>query len=610
MSILDLYNKRENKKIFQNVGKSMNMQVPSNAYDTVIDKTEMIKRPISPNNVDNNFIQTSIIDLYNNGVYASVSSINSSQGLMQNYYNTYGYTSLIGDVTSYLMGLKDATHLVQSGLSSLIPGVTRSGIGTFALNTTNILLRSPFVSNIINNILPSPFSIYPDGVIKWQHLPSQMFLTTNPPNEFITTTDNGTDLLGIISNGVASIFASTVSGISNSGTLTMFDWERALGKGLNTAEIIMMAKSGLKYTKAVGWYDPTRPRWSGKTGYITYDRYIAYSNGELSYSRAKEKYNDTMIDRLNNNVQATSLASLASTPPPQTNVPIVDNFLPKDNSFLSNTLLSNSAAKVSAYKASLGQTTDPDKEPEKIYTNRPDIRENINRLGFPLYNRDESSKYNIDRGYIDEINMQDIIEDSYTYENALTRDLIDFRFEDISSKGRDNPVTLLFRATISGLSDDFSPNWNDIKYLGRPDSFHVYEGYSRKISFDMTIYCNSKKEVVPQWRKINRLAGMCYPISYSSGRVMKAPIMRLTIGNLYRRVYGFLDAFSITVNDDAMWDTELGYQLPHIITAKIGFVVMYENDNQGAPITDISHFNNSTGFPQLDGTTEAIFGSR
>ena len=581
-------------KIFSKVGKSVVDNIPVDAYDTTFD-------------------QTSVVDLYNSNLYNSVSSVNSNKGLLDVYYKKYGYLSLIGDIGSYLIGTKDATSLLQSGLSTIIPGVTKSGIGTFALHTINLSLRTPFISNLINNAVPSPFAIRPEGVIKWQYLPSQMLLASNPPTDYATSDNSGDLLTGIISNAAAGLLATTISGLSKSGTLTGYDWDRAVNTAFDTADIITLSATGLKYTKAVGWYDVTRPTWSDRPGFITYDRYIAYADGELNYPKVSSNYKDTMLDRFDPQANtAKSLASLAKEPLSQlVNAPIPSNTIPTVTSDISKGILSNGLDTTKAYKAAMGQTIDPDKDPDKKYTNQPGIREKMDRLGFPLYNKSESINLGIKGGWNDAINIQDIIEDnSYNYENAQQRDIIDFKFEDISSIGRNNPVILLFRAAIMGLTDDWTPSWTDTKYLGRPDTFYTYEGYTRKIGFDMKVYCNSRNEVVPQWRKLNRLAGMCYPVSYANNRAMKAPIIRLTIGNLYRRIYGFLDSFGLTIDDDTLWDTDLGYQLPMIITAKIGFTVMYESDGQGAPISNMPHFNQDRTFPQQDGTGESIYGNR
>jgi len=601
-------------KIFTKIGKGVVNNIPSDAYDTTFNRYDLTEAIPT---ADKSFDKTSVVELYNNSVYSSVSSLNSGQGIMDVYYKTYGYNSLIGDAASYLIGTKDASHLLMGGLSTLIPGVTNNSIGSFILHTANMALRSPFISNIVNTFLPSPFNILDNSVIKWQYMPSQLYLTTHPPPSY-QVNGEGSGILDIIGNAAASVLASTVSGLANSGGFTSFDWDRAFGKGLQTAEIIQMSQAGLKYTEAVAFFDTTRPKWANDTSLYTYDRYIGYSDGQIVYPKSAARYNDTMIDRYNSKFGAgiipDNLAALANAPAqalqnPPTPSDLTD-IISTGRSDASSLFLGNGTDNAKAYQAALGGQVDPNREPEKIYTNRPDIREAMHRLGFPLYGTRDSQ---IPGDWNDAINIQDLIDDpNYSYEKSDQRDIIDFRFEDISSIGRLNPITLLFRAAITGLTDDWSPEWSDIKYLGRPDTFYTYSGYTRKISFEMKVYCNSKNEVVPQWRKLNRLAGMCYPVSYAGNRAMKAPILRLTIGNLYRRVYGFLDSFGITIPDEALWDTDIGYQLPMSLDAKIGFTIMYEADGQGAPQSDNPHFNQDKLFPSLanDGTGEQIYGNR
>lgn len=592
--ILELYN-NSSKKIFANVGRTLEQSI--------------IDRKLPP--IDEEFDRTTMVQRYNNSIYSSVSSINSNQSILQTYYKTYGYNALIGDAVGYLTGLKDATSLLQSGLSLFVPGVTRGTVGSVILGLTNQALRNPFIENTINNFLPSPINLIPEGQIRWQTLPSELFLQSTPPPDYVANS-NPEDVVGnIIKNAGISLFASTLSGLSTSGTLTSFDWQRAFGKGLDTAETIMLAKAGIKYTKAVAWFDTTRPIWSDRPGYYTYDKYIAYSNGDINYSNSKEKYKDTILDRYYESINPSpskSLKDIANKNGGSTTNPAVpNNFIPKANSPISNGLLNNNVNNIKAYKASLGNNIDPVAEPEKKYSNSgisnngEKISDIINRLGFPQFSREESSKYGISDAYYDKINRLDLNDPN----EKNVKDIITFKFEDISSESE--PVSIRFRSTLTGISDSISPEWNATKYLGRPDKFYTYDSVDRSISFSFKVYSYSKNEVPYQWRKINRLAGLCYPVSYSGNRVMKSPIIRLTIGNLYERIYGFIDSLDFKFDDDVMWDTEDGYQLPMVVDITISFKMMYLVDGSGAPLTNLPHFKQGTTFTLPDNKFLSIY---
>lgn len=595
-------------KIFTKIGKTNITETP------YISNNGSVLDNIPPNTYDIEFENPNLITMYDS-IYNQIRTNNSNnQGILQNYYKTYGYTSLIGDISSYLLGIKDASSLMQSGTSMLIPGVTKSAIGSFLLKTTNISLRNPFISNAINSILPSPFSMIEEGTIKWQYLPSQIFLSSNPQNIYISEGDSGGLIDGIIKNAAASVVTSTLSGLASSGKLTSFDFERLLGTTYNTLEILSLSSTGLKYTKAVGWYDTTRPIWASTPGYITWDKYISYAGDELSYSKAKEMYKDTMLDRYdpNKSNKIQSLPALAKESTKQlNNPPIPSSAIPSTPSAISNNILTKNADKIKLYNDAFGKSINPSENSDLVYSNRSDIRDKMNRLGFPLYNKADSINLNIKNGHLDMINMKDIIYDSaeYDYKSEEYRDLIDFRFEDISSVGKNNPIILVFRSAIKNLSDKFTPSWSEKVYIGRPDKFYTYTGFTRDISFSMNVYCNSKDEIIPQWRKINRLAGMCYPVAYSNNVSMKSPILRLTIGDLYQGIYGFINSLTINVIDESFWGIDIGYQLPMVISVDIGFTVIYEVDGLGAPITDSPHFYQRKMFPsENEEEAKSIFG--
>lgn len=590
--ILELYNKR---KIFSNVGKSLEQSI--------------VDRKLPP--IDTEFDKTTMVQRYNNSIYSSVSSVNSNQSILQTYYRNYGYSSLIGDAAGYLTGIKDATSLLQSGLSLFVPGVTRGSVGSLILGLTNQALRNPFIENTINNFLPSPINLIPEGQIRWQTLPSELFLQSTPPPDYVANSSPDDIVGNIIRNTGISLFASTISGLSTSGTLTSFDWQRAFGKGLDTVETIMLAKAGIKYTKAVAWFDTTRPVWSDRPGYHTYDKYIAYSNGDITYSNSKEKYKDTILDRYYNTINpqpAKSLKDIANKNGGSTiNPALPSNYIPKANSPISNGLLNNNVNNVAAYKASLGKSIDPVAESDKKYSNSgisnsgEKVADVINRLGFPQYNREESSKYGIEDAYYDKINRLDLNDPN----EKNVKDIITFKFEDISSESE--PVSIRFRSALNNISDQISPSWNENEYLGRPDSFYTYKGVKRSISFSFKVYSYSKDEVPYQWRKLNRLVGLCYPTQYSGNRAMKAPIIRLTIGNLYERVYGFIDSLDFKYDDDVMWDTEDGYQLPMVVDVTVSFTLMYLVDGSGAPKTNLPHFKQITTFTLPDNKFLSIY---
>jgi hypothetical protein len=139
-----------------------------------------------------------------------------------------------------------------------------------------------------------------------------------------------------------------------------------------------------------------------------------------------------------------------------------------------------------------------------------------------------------------------------------TEDLIEFYFTGlkIQAGGVNRPAEIIaFRATFDSITDNHSPKWNPIKYMGRGDPLYVYDGYERSISFGFTVHIGSRDEMKASWRKLNHLASWTAP-EYTKGGLIRGPIIRLNIGHLYRKMPGFISSLSYTFdNAGTTWET-------------------------------------------------------
>jgi len=160
---------------------------------------------------------------------------------------------------------------------------------------------------------------------------------------------------------------------------------------------------------------------------------------------------------------------------------------------------------------------------------------------------------------------------------SIGKDFIPFKFYD-----KVNKKWIIFRASLSGISDSISPEWSEEKYIGRPDKVYTYQGVDRKVSFQFQIYPKTKQELPILWEKLNYLVGMCYP-SWDKSDRMVAPFMELTIGNLWKDTPGKLDSVSITVEDNSTWEYDIHFQLPKFISVNIDFTYIgkYKPDAKG-----------------------------
>ena len=130
-----------------------------------------------------------------------------------------------------------------------------------------------------------------------------------------------------------------------------------------------------------------------------------------------------------------------------------------------------------------------------------------------------------------------------------------------------------FRGTVSGISENFSPSYTEIKYSGRAEPVYVYDSFKRDISFNFKVYPTSRAEMKPIWTKLERLSTFTMPKYLGKG--FTAPgqgELFMTIGKLYENTPMILTTLSYSYSDETPWD--LDYGLPMGIDIQVGCTVL------------------------------------
>ena len=163
---------------------------------------------------------------------------------------------------------------------------------------------------------------------------------------------------------------------------------------------------------------------------------------------------------------------------------------------------------------------------------------------------------------------------------ADAKDLIKFYFQDGAVAQGSNYAVMAFRATMTGFTDSFSPGWDRIDIMGRPDGAYLYNSFERSISFNFTVAALSRSEMIPMWRKLNYLASYTMP-DFNGNSKPSGPFMRITIGDLFHQTPGFITSLSYTIPDDATWDIADDHvdnkdskQLPMVVEASVSFTIV------------------------------------
>lgn len=151
-----------------------------------------------------------------------------------------------------------------------------------------------------------------------------------------------------------------------------------------------------------------------------------------------------------------------------------------------------------------------------------------------------------------------------------TDDQIAFFFYDVV-----NEKYIPFRAAIKGLAESSAASWEEMPFIGRGDKVYSYGGFNRSISFTISIVINSLVELAPTWQRINYLTTLVKPANYTTAkfgnsnlnnqplnRFMIAPMVMLTLGDMYKEQPILIQSLTTTVPDDASWETSNETNMP------------------------------------------------
>lgn len=189
----------------------------------------------------------------------------------------------------------------------------------------------------------------------------------------------------------------------------------------------------------------------------------------------------------------------------------------------------------------------------------------------------------------DAVNMLDV-GDTTDGTGKTINDLIKFRFDTMevdsvsTTQGAAGTTALVFRAFLTGLQDNHSAEYTPFRYTGRGENFYTYNGFTREISFNFKVAAQSRPEMKILYRKLNYLTSQLYPdyqqfVGGATTGFMRAPLIKLTIGDYIAYQPGFLKGLSITVPDDAPWEIAFDKQVVPVSDANRQVV---ENTATGA----------------------------
>lgn len=182
------------------------------------------------------------------------------------------------------------------------------------------------------------------------------------------------------------------------------------------------------------------------------------------------------------------------------------------------------------------------------------------------------------------------------------RDLIKFRIKSIDNDKPTQGVYTVFRAYINNIRRTVLPKWNPYTYIGRGESFYLYDGFTETISVSFTIAASSRYEMKPLYQKLNYLISTLTP-DYKNNK-MRGNISELTIGNFVLYQPGVITNLDMTIDEDSNWEIAIDeyenekdkdmHELPQLIKCTLSFIPIYnflpKKSETQSPFIGIDYF--------------------
>jgi len=157
-------------------------------------------------------------------------------------------------------------------------------------------------------------------------------------------------------------------------------------------------------------------------------------------------------------------------------------------------------------------------------------------------------------------------------------DLVKFRIGVIDNNDPSKKTYIHFRAFLDDMSDSYTAQWDEQKFMGRGENFYKYNGFDRSVSLGWTIAAQSKGELMPMYQKLNYLASSLTP-DYSSNGYMRGNLITLTVGGYLYEQVGVLTSLTYTVPQESPWE-----------------IAIDTNGNSDPTVKEMQHMIRVTGF--------------
>lgn len=138
-----------------------------------------------------------------------------------------------------------------------------------------------------------------------------------------------------------------------------------------------------------------------------------------------------------------------------------------------------------------------------------------------------------------------------------------------------NEQRWIFSAYMNGYKDNFDATWNETNYVGRSESFYIYNKFKRSVNFGLKIPCFNKTQLFEKHRALGQLASVTAG-SYKDGLLLGGVLLKVNVGNYLVGEYAILNSLNYSIPDDASWDTSDDALLSMYIDANVNLTIVHK----------------------------------
>jgi len=136
------------------------------------------------------------------------------------------------------------------------------------------------------------------------------------------------------------------------------------------------------------------------------------------------------------------------------------------------------------------------------------------------------------------------------------------------------------QATLQSLSESYAPSWTSKHFFGRTEQIHTYTMTDRTIDLSFVVFANEIRRLQNLYERITWLAQQTYGSYDDSSRMKAGPLIRMTIGDMFSNLTGFIRSLSFDwsyLGPGGKWEITQGLRIPMACSVQMNFTVIHDN---------------------------------